>query len=154
MLAGEMEACSFTASAAGGWCSAKRPSATVVATPCTSIKVRILKAEVVEGLLHGCVTWNLKPNHCTEQMPENSLPLPSSLHRFWQKRERTDPIMSCAEALTKAGCCENSVDATVSERRQRFAGFLRALETAGSPRMILYCVKWRGGREVLGETKV
>ncbi|CAM9704503.1 unnamed protein product, partial [Pylaiella littoralis] len=52
------------------------------------LKVRLLQAEVVETLLYGFVTWNLKPAEYRK--------LRSAHHFFllrcigWKKRERTD----------------------------------------------------------------
>ncbi|CAM9326971.1 unnamed protein product, partial [Pylaiella littoralis] len=62
------------------------------------LKVRLLQAEVVETLLYGCVTWNLKPAEYRK--------LRSAHHFFllrcvgWKKREeRTDRPLSYAKAL-------------------------------------------------------
>ena len=63
------------------------------------LKVRLLKAEVVETLLHGCVTWSpKKPDYDRLRR----------IHHFmllrclgWRKRKRDDHTLSYADALAK-----------------------------------------------------
>ena len=77
----------------------------------------MLKAEVMETLLHGCVTWTLGKEHFAE--------LRSSHHRFLvriiglQRRQRIDNLMSYAKALKKAQC---ESETTIGKRRPLFAG--------------------------------
>ena len=67
-----------------------------------TLKVRMLKAELMETLLYGCVTWTLGKEHLAE--------LRTVHHRFllriigFQRRQRTDHLMSDAKALIKAQC--------------------------------------------------
>ena len=64
-----------------------------------TLKLRILKAEVMEILLYGCVAWTIGEEHFTE--------LRTAHHRFllrvigFQHRQRTDHIMPYAKALKK-----------------------------------------------------
>ena len=75
-----------------------------------TLKVRMLKAEVMETLLYGCVTWTLGKGHSPE--------LRTAHHRFllqiigFQRRQRTDYLMSYAKALKKAQC--ESVETTIA----------------------------------------
>ena len=113
------------------------------------LKVRLLQAEVVETLLYGCVTWNLKPAHYAE--------LRAAHHYFllrcigWRKRKRTDRNMSYAEALLRAGCAE-SIEATVRKRRLCFAGFVVRMGDNRLPKQVMLGemeggVRYRGGQE-------
>ena len=83
-----------------------------------ALKLRMLKAEVMETLLYGCVTWTLGKEHFAE--------LRTAHHRFllriigFQRRQRTDHLMSYAKALKKAQC--ESVETTIRKRRLLFAG--------------------------------
>ena len=83
-----------------------------------TLKVRMLKAEVMETLLYACVTWTLGKEHFAE--------LRTAQHRFllrisgFQRRQRTDHLMPYAEALKKAQC--ESVETTTRKRRLLFAG--------------------------------
>ena len=78
----------------------------------------VLKAEMMETLVYGCVTWTLGKEHFAELQTER--------HRFllrisgFQRRQRTDHLMPYAEALKKAQC--ESVETTTRKRRLLFAG--------------------------------
>ena len=62
-----------------------------------ALKLRMLKPEVMETLLYGCVTWTLGKEHFAE--------LRTAHHRFllriigFQRRLCKDHIMSYAKAL-------------------------------------------------------
>ena len=81
-----------------------------------TLKVRMLKAEVVETLLYGCVTCTLGQ----EQFPE----LQTAHHKLllwsiaFQRRQRTVHLMPYAKALKKKQC--ESVETTI--RGILFAG--------------------------------
>ena len=84
------------------------------------LKVRMLKAEALETLLYGCVTWN--PNKADydrlRKVHQQML-----LRRLgWWKRKREDHILSCAKAPLKTD--SESVETTVRRRRILFAGFV------------------------------
>ena len=85
------------------------------------LKVRMLKAEVIETLLCGCATWTLGK--------ERSAELRTAHHRFhlrtngFQRRQRTDHLMSYAKAPKKAQY--ERVKTTICKRRLLFAGGLQ-----------------------------
>ena len=113
------------------------------------LKVRLLQAEVVETLLYGCVTWNLKPIHYSKLRTAHHLFLLRCIG--WKKRERTDRPMSYAEALTKAGCDE-CIEATVRKRRLCFAGFVARMRDTRLPKTALLGefeggARYSGGQE-------
>ena len=75
--------------------------------------VRLLKAEMIETLLYGCMTWSLnKPDY--DRLPQVHH---SKLLRFlgWRKRKRDDHTLSYADVLAKAA--SESIDTTVRKRR-------------------------------------
>ena len=82
-----------------------------------ALKLRMLTPEVMETLLYGCVTWTLGKEHFAE--------LRTAHHRFllriigFQRRQRTDHLMSYAKALKKAQC---ESETTIGKRRPLFAG--------------------------------
>ena len=84
------------------------------------LKLRMLEAEVMEALLYGCVTWTLGKGHFAE--------LRTAHHRFllriigigFQRRQRTDHVMSYAKALKKAQC--ESVQTTIRKRVSSLRG--------------------------------
>ena len=82
------------------------------------LKVRMLKAEVMETLLYECATWTLGKELFVE--------LRTVHHRFilrairFQRRQRTDCFMSYAKALKKARW--ESVEATICKLHLLSAG--------------------------------
>ena len=78
-----------------------------------ALKLRMLKTEVMETQLYGCVTWTLGKEHFAElRTAHRRFPLRIS---DFQRRQRTDHLMSYAKALKKAQC--ESVETTIRERR-------------------------------------
>ena len=75
-----------------------------------ALKLRMLKDDVIETLLHGCVTWTLGKEHFAD--------LRTARHRFL--RQRTNNLMSYAKTLKKAPC--ENVETTIRKRRLLFAG--------------------------------
>ena len=77
-----------------------------------ALKLRMLKAEVMETLLYRCVTWTLGKEHFAE--------LRRVHHRFllrivgFQRRQRRDHLMSYAKALKKAQF--ESVETTIRKQ--------------------------------------
>ena len=65
-----------------------------------TLKVRILKAEVMETLLYGCVTWTLGQGHFAELLMAHHNLLLRILG--FQCRQRTDHLMSYVKTLKKA----------------------------------------------------
>ena len=81
------------------------------------LKVRLLRAEAMETLLYGCMTWAPRRDHYRLLMRTH--------HRLFlrvigYRRERgTYRQLSYAQALKKTGC--QSVEATIRQRRLLFA---------------------------------
>ena len=88
----------------------------------------LIKAEVMETLLYGCVTWTLGQEHFAE--------LRTAHHNLllwiigFQRRQRTDHLMSYAKALKKAQC--ESDETTIRKRRLLFA---RAVQRTTNERL-------------------
>ena len=97
-------------------------------------KLRMLNAEVMETLLYGCVTWTLGKKHFTE--------LRTPPHRFllqiicFQRRQRTDHLISYAKALKKAQC--ESVKTTIRKRSLLFAGAVRRTHNELLTRRVMF----------------
>ena len=104
------------------WCSFRkytleqydRPSAPL------ELKIRMLRAEVLEIMLYSCVTWSPRACHYDT--------LRRAHHRFltrcigWRKRNRADHTISYLATLIKTG--SESTEATLRRRRILFAGFV------------------------------
>ena len=83
------------------------------------LKIRMLRAEVLETILYGCVTWSPRACHYDT--------LRRAHHRFltrcigWRKHNRADHPISYLDTLIKTG--SESI-ATLRRRRILFAGFV------------------------------
>ena len=85
----------------------------------------MLRAEVIETLLYGCVTWSLsKADYGRLREVHHKMLL---RYLGWRKRKRKYHIISYASALLSQDNSE-SVEATVRRRRLMFAGFVTRME--------------------------
>ena len=97
------------------------------------LKVRMLKAEVMETMLYGCVTWTLGQQHFAK--------LRTAHHHLllriigFERRQRTDHLMSYAKALKKTQC--ESVETTIRKRRLLFAGAVARKHGGRLPKRVL-----------------
>ena len=77
------------------------------------LKIRMLRAEVPETMLYGCVTWSPRACHYDT--------LRRAHHRFltrgigWRKHNRADHPISYLDTLVKTG--SESIEATLRRRR-------------------------------------
>ena len=77
------------------------------------LKVRLLKAEVVETLLYGCMAWSPnKPDYDRLRRVHHSMLLPCL---GWRKRKRDDHTLTYADALAKKA--SESIKAIARKRR-------------------------------------
>ena len=84
------------------------------------LKVRLLKAEVIERLLYGCMTWSPnKPDYDRLRRVHHSMLLRCL---GWRKRKRDDHTLSYVNALAKTA--SESKEAIVRKPRILFAGFV------------------------------
>ena len=97
------------------------------------LKVRLLRAEAMEGLLYGCMTWAPRRDHYR---------LPRRTHHrlllrvIGYRRERgTYRQLSYAQALKKTGC--QSVEATIRHRRLPFAGAMARQPAGRLPKRLM-----------------
>ena len=99
------------------------------------LKIRMLKAELLETMLYGCVTLSPRAWHY------------DTLHRAhhkrfltrcigWRKHNRADHPISYLETLIKAG--SESIEATLRRRRILFAGFVVRLEDTRLPKCVMF----------------
>ena len=94
----------------------------------------MLKAEVLEAMLYGCVTWSPRAYHYDR--------LHRAHHSFltrcigWQKRTRTDHLISYLEALVKTR--SESIKATLRKRRILFAGAVARTDDTRLPKCVMF----------------
>ena len=94
----------------------------------------MLKAEVLETMLHGCVTWS--PCACHYGT------LRRAHHSFlircieWREHNRTDHPISYLDTLMKTG--SKSIEAIVRKRRILFAGFVARMKDTRLPKCVMF----------------
>ena len=104
------------------WCSFRKYTLELYDRPSAplELKVRMLKAEVLETMLYGCVTRSPRAYHYDT--------LRRAHHRFltrcigWRKHNRTDHPIYYLGTFIKTG--SGSIEATLRRRRILFAGFV------------------------------
>ena len=94
----------------------------------------MLRAEVLETMLYGCVPWS--PRACRYDT------LRRAHHRFltrcigWRKHDRADHPICYLDALVKTG--SESIEATLRKRRILFAGFVARTEDTRLPKCVMF----------------
>ena len=108
------------------WCSFRKYTLELYDRPSAplELKIRMLRAEVLETMLYGCVTWSPRACHYDT--------LRRAHHRFltrcigWRKHKYVDHPISYLDMLIKTG--SESIEATLRRRRILFAGFVARME--------------------------
>ena len=97
------------------------------------LKTRKLRAEVLETMQNGCVTWSPRACHYNT--------LRRAHHRFltrcigWPKHNRADHPISYLDTHIKTG--SESIEATLRRRRIVFAGFVTRMEDTRLPKCVM-----------------
>ena len=106
-------------------------------------KVRFLKAEVLEVMLYGCVTWTLSPGDFDKLREAHRGMLLRCLNAYTSTRAAPDyHMLSYLEVLLRTDC--ECIEATVMKRIFHYAGRVARMHDDRLPK---YEVKWSGGRE-------
>ena len=132
------------------WCSFRKYTLELYDRPSTplQLKIRMLRAEVLETMLYGCVTRSPRACHYDT--------LRRAHHRFlircigWRKHNRADHPIYYLGALIKTG--SESIEATLRRRRIVFAGFVARMEDTRLPKCVMF-EELVGGRAVWGARK-
>ena len=94
------------------------------------LKIRMLKAEVIESMLYGYITWSPRSSYYDA--------LRRAHHSFltccigWRKHKRTYHPIPYFETLFKTG--SESIEAILRKRRILFAGCLARMEDTRLPK--------------------
>ena len=129
------------------WCSFRKYTLELYNRPSAplELKIRMLRAEVLEIMLYGCVTWS--PHTCRYET------LRRTHHRFltrcivWRKHNRGDHPISYLDTLLKAG--SESIEATLRRRQILYAGFMTRMEDTRLPKCVMFGEMW-GARKKSG----
>ena len=125
------------------WCGFRKYTLELCDRPSAplELKLRMLRAEVLETMLYGCVKWSPRACHYDT--------LRRAHHRFltrcigWRKHNRAEPPISYLDTLIKTG--SESIEAILRRGRISFAGFVARMEDT----RLLKCVMF--GKLVGGE---
>ena len=107
------------------------------------LKARLLKAEAMEALLYGCMTWVPRNAHYRQ--------LRTTHHKLllrvigYHRVHGTYRKMSYAKALKKTG--SQSVEATIRQRRLLFAGALARQGDKRLPKRLLFAERLEAGED-------
>ena len=118
-----------------GWACIRRFSRELFDRPKAPwrLKVRLLRAEAMEALLYGCMTWAPRRDHYRLLRRTHYRLL---LRVIGYRRERgTYRQLSYAQALKKTGC--QSVEATIRQRRLLFAGAMARQPAGRLPKRLI-----------------
>ena len=93
----------------------------------------MLRAEVLQTMLYGCVTWSSRACHYDTLRRSHHSFLTRCIGR--RKSNRTDHPISYLDTLIKTG--SESIEATIRRRRILFAGFVARMEDTGLPKCVM-----------------
>ena len=98
------------------------------------LKVRTLKAEVIETLLYWCVTWSPnKPYYDRLRQVHHSMLLRCL---GWRERKHDDHTLSSADVLAKTA--SESIETTQWKRRILFTGFVARIGEECMPQKVMF----------------
>ena len=117
------------------WCSFRKYNSELYNRPCASLelKVRMLRAEILETMLYGWVTRSPRACHCDTLRRDHDRFLTCCIG--WRKHNRADHPISYLDTLIKTG--SKSIEATLRRRRILFAGFVARMEDTRLPKCVM-----------------
>ena len=104
-----------------------------------SVRVRMLKREVVETLLYGCVTWGVSAKHFARLRSAHRQVLLRVIGL--QLRQHTDhTTLSSVKALKKTRC--ESIESIIRRRRLAFTGAVARRNDSRSHNRVMFVTRW------------
>ena len=98
------------------------------------LKTRMLRVEVLETMLYGCVTWSPRAcHHDTLRQAHHSV---LTRRIGWRKKNRGDHPIFYHDTLIKTGT--DSTDATVRRKRILFPGLVARMEDTSPPKCTIF----------------
>ena len=133
------------------WCSFSKYTLELYDRPNAplELKIRMLRADVLETMLYGCATWS--PHACHYDT------LRRAHHRFltrcigWRKHNHANHTISYLDTLVKTE--SESIDATFRRRLILSAGFLARMSDTRLPKCAMFGEMVRGAGCVGGQEK-
>ena len=109
----------------------------------------MLRAEVLETMLYGCVTWSPRACHYDTLRRAHHRSLTRCIG--WGRHNRADHPISYLDTLVNTG--SESIEATLRRRRILFAGFVARTEDTRLPKCVMLGESVGGVGCVGGEEK-
>ena len=133
------------------WCSFRKYTLELYDRPSAplELKIRMLRAEVLETMLYGCVTWSLRACPYDTQRRAYNRFLTRCIG--WRKHKRADHPISYLDTLIKTG--SESIEATLRRRQILFTGFVACMEDTRLPKYVMFGKMVWGARAVWGVRK-
>ena len=97
------------------------------------LKIRMIRAKVLETMLYGCVTSSPRAGHYDTLRRAHHRCLTRCI--YWRKQNRTDHPISHLDMLIKTG--SESIKATLRRRWILFAGVVACMENTRLPRCVM-----------------
>ena len=94
----------------------------------------MLRAEVLETMLYGCVTWSPRPCHYDTLRRAHRRFLTCCID--WPNQNRVDHLIFYLDTLIKMG--SESIEATLRRRRILFAEFVARMEDTRLPKCVMF----------------
>ena len=120
----------------GAWCNFRKYTLELYDRPGAplKLKIRMLRAEVLETILYGCVTWSPRACHYDTLRRAHHRSMTHCIG--WRKHNRADHPISYLDTLVKTG--SESIEATLRRRRILFAGFVAHIEDTRLPKCVMF----------------
>ena len=131
------------------WCSFRKYTLELYDQRALELKIRMLRAEVLERMMYGCVAWS--PRACHYDI------LRRAHHRFltrcisWRKHNRADHPISYLDTLIKT--VSESIEATLRRRWILFEGFVVRMADTRLPKCVMFGEMVGGAGCVRGQKK-
>ena len=118
------------------WCSFRKYSLELYDRPSAplELKIRMLRAEVLETIPYGCVTWSPRACHYDTLRQVHQRFLTRCIGR--RKHNRADHPVSYLNMLVTTG--SESIEAILRRRRILFAGFVARMEDTKLPNCVMF----------------
>ena len=118
------------------WCSFRKYTLELYDRPSAplELKIRMLRAEVLETMLYGCVTWSPCACHYDTLQRAHQSFLTRCIG--WRENNRADHPIFRLDTLIKTG--SESTEATLRRRRILFAGFVAHMEVTRMPKCVMF----------------
>ena len=98
------------------------------------LKIRMLRAEVLETMLYGCVTWSPCACHCDMLRRAYYSVLTRCIG--WQNNNRTNHPVSYLDTLIKTG--SESIEVIMPRRRILFLKFVARMKDTRLPNCVMF----------------